>query len=269
MKFSVLMSLYDKESPIYYHECLESISNQTLKPDEVVIVYDGFINSELRKVTERFIDFLNIMIIEIENNVGLGQALNIGLTRCNFEVVLRMDSDDICFEDRFEKQIGFFLKNPDCDIVGGGIVEINTDTGSETTKILPLANDDIIKYAEIKNPINHMAVGFMKSKVISCGSYVHHLYMEDYNLWLRSIQSGLNIQNMPDLLVKARVGEGMLTRRRGFKYIKSEYILFKLKRTALKNNMLYDLFVFLFRSITRIVPLSLLRFLYKIDRRGK
>lgn len=46
--------------------------------------------------------------------------------------------------------------------------------------------------------------------------------MEDYNLWLRVIGNNYKVANLPDVLLYARVGNGMHARRKGFQYIKSE-----------------------------------------------
>ncbi|HCC66481.1 MAG TPA: amylovoran biosynthesis protein AmsE, partial [Moraxella sp.] len=96
MKFSVLMSLYDKENPEFLSECLASLVNQTRQADEVVLVFDGAINLALQKVVQDFKPQLPLTIIPLTKNVGLGQALNAGLNACQHDWVMRMDTDDIC-----------------------------------------------------------------------------------------------------------------------------------------------------------------------------
>jgi len=112
MNFSVLLSLYVKEKPQFLRECLESLKNQTLPATEIVMVYDGAITTELEEVVTQFITILPIKIIRLPQNVGLGKALNEGLKHCSYNWVFRMDSDDICLPNRFEKQVIFITQHP-------------------------------------------------------------------------------------------------------------------------------------------------------------
>lgn len=269
MNFSVLISLYNKESPNYYRQCLDSIVKQTLLPTEVIIIYDGFVNNELESVTNEYLNVLNIFVFKLEHNVGLGNALNYGLTKCKYDIILRMDTDDICYPNRFQVQTKFLDENKDVDVLGSAIVEFDDNSFSERRKILPIEYDDIKKFAAVKNPINHMSVAFRKNKILSCGGYIHHHFMEDYNLWLRCISSGLIIRNLPDILVRARVGDGMIKKRRGLKYVNSEIELFFLKNKTLKEGKLRNLSIFILRIIPRMVPIFILKFLYKLDRWSK
>ena len=223
MSFSVLMSLYYKESPSYYHACLESLFNQTLPASEVVIVYDGALSDELMCVTEQWIGRLPIKIVELSENVGLGEALNRGLKLCTNELVFRMDTDDVCIPRRFERQYAFMESNPDIALSSSWIAEFDTDPEApHAVRKVPCLHDDIVKYAKRRNPFNHMAVCFKKSCVESAGGYQkNHLY-EDYALWVRMILSGFKVGNLDEILVLARVGNGMEFRRGGMDYVISE-----------------------------------------------
>ncbi|WP_241297920.1 glycosyltransferase, partial [Enterobacter asburiae] len=127
MHFSVLMSLYDKEKPSYLEECFDSLANQTVKADEIVLVYDGPINEALCTVVDRWSMSLPIKIVALKKNVGLGQALNEGMKHCTYDYVMRMDTDDICQPTRFELQSVFMELNPDIDISGSCIREFIGD----------------------------------------------------------------------------------------------------------------------------------------------
>ena len=127
MTFTVLISLYNKENPQFLRECLESLKNQTLPATEIVMVYDGTITSELEEVVAQFITFLPIKIIRLPQNVGLGKALNEGLKHCSYNWVFRMDSDDICLPNRFEKQVAFITQHPNVVLLSGYIAEFKDD----------------------------------------------------------------------------------------------------------------------------------------------
>lgn len=263
--FSVLMSLYNKEKPKYLECCLKSLLNQQLMADEIIMVYDGYVNSELQEVVENYKARLNIKVVPIINNVGLGLALNEGLKHCRFDIVARMDTDDICHHDRFSKQIPLIIENKSISMVGSAITEFDEE-GNTRIKKLPTDYVEIKEFSKKKNPFNHMSVVFRKTAVDKIGGYNHHLYMEDYNLWLRMLAGGLHVINTNDNLLDVRVGKDMLQKRRGVKYLKSEYLLFKLKLKLKITSFLSGLVIFFMRSCARVVPVRVLAFLYNKDR---
>ena len=107
--FSVLMSLYMKEKPEYLDRCLESLFEQTIHANEIIIVLDGAISTELTATIEKWKTFLPLKILPLKENVGLGKALNLGLKICSNDIIIRMDTDDICLENRLETQYNFLL----------------------------------------------------------------------------------------------------------------------------------------------------------------
>src|SRR5690606_16724432 len=109
MKFSVLMSVYTKDDPGFLKEALSSIwDKQKLKPNEIVIIKDGVLNEILDNVIFEFSKNANTNIISLEENKGLGEALKIGLLNCKYNLIARMDADDVSVPERFLKQINFF-----------------------------------------------------------------------------------------------------------------------------------------------------------------
>src|SRR5688572_19926375 len=128
-QFSVLLPIYYKENPEYFTLALESLRNQTLPPTEVVIVKDGPLPKSLEGVIEEFADLLPLKVFALEKNLGLGNALDFGLRKCSHEHVARMDSDDICARNRFEKQAEIFLANPGLDILGSYLNEFVHEIG--------------------------------------------------------------------------------------------------------------------------------------------
>ena len=109
MKFSVLLSVYRKEQPAYLRQRLASIFNQTLTPDEVVLVKDGPLTDALDEVVEEYaLKFTTLKVVPWPENQGLGKALNEGLKYCSYDLVARMDTDDVAKPERFEKQIAAF-----------------------------------------------------------------------------------------------------------------------------------------------------------------
>jgi len=273
MKFSILMSLYSKENPNFFYECFLSIwDNQTIKPNEIVLVLDGPIGNELQECVHIWQNKIGqiLKIVSLEQNVGLGQALNQGLKYCSNEWVFRMDTDDICLSDRFEKQLKYIHDNVDVVLFSGQILEFDkTPFDSSVLKSVPVDYEEILKFAQKRSPFNHMTVAYKKSIIEKVGSYQHHLFMEDYNLWLRVIGAGYRVGNHSDILLYARVGNGMHARRKGLEYIKSEKQLLDLKKKLKLQSSMYANMLFLIRSAFRLLPSSLLEKTYNTFLRKK
>ena len=215
-KFSVLMSVYYKEEPSFLAKALESVFEQTLKPSEVILVEDGELTDELENVIQKFkTKYDELKIIKNKENKGLGHALNDGLNNCTYDIVFRMDTDDICKKNRFQVQMEYLNRHPEIDVLGSNIYEFKNDI-DEQMRIKKMPNGcNINKYILKRNPINHMTVCFRKKSVIECGGYVPLLYLEDYYLWIRMFNNNKKIENIDEELVYARIGNGF-EKRRGF-----------------------------------------------------
>lgn len=223
MTYSVLMSVYKNDNPKYLTDSIKSMLDQTIVTNDFVIVKDGELTKELDYVISEYrreYDFINV--IELPSNVGLGSALSIGLRECKNELVARMDADDYSFKTRIEKQLKFLEENPEVDLIGTQSYEFIDD---ENTPVqynkFPVEHDEIVKYAHARNPYSHPSVIFKKSKVIEAGNYQQVYLCEDYDLWIRMIQSGCKCANLDEYLFAVRVSKDFFKRRGGMKYVKS------------------------------------------------
>lgn len=223
-KISVLMSVYHKEQPEYLDAALRSVFDQTVPPAQVVLVKDGPLTAELDRVIERFErEYPQMTVVPLAKNVGLGNALNEGLNHCKYDLVARMDTDDICLEDRFEKQLKAFEADPSLSVVGGWIDEFESDPDVVVScRRPPESHRELRTFFQGKNPLNHMTVMFRKEAVKNVGNYQHFYLLEDYWLWGRLMANGAKFYNVPSCLVKVRGGASMTARRGGWKYFKSE-----------------------------------------------
>jgi glycosyltransferase involved in cell wall biosynthesis len=224
------MSIYIKEKPNYLRQSIDSMLNQTVIPDEIVIVKDGPLTEELEEVLKEYKDkypeLFNIVVSE--KNLGLGLALNLGLNNCANELVARMDTDDISLPERCEKQLELFQQDASLSLLGGNISEFIVDeTNIVARRIVPSCNEKIGEYLKSRCPFNHMTVMFKKSEVLKVGSYQDWFWNEDYYLWIRMFEAGCKFGNLSDILVNVRVGADMYKRRGGSKYFKSEAALQK------------------------------------------
>ena len=252
MKYSVLMSVYYKDKPHFLRLAMDSIFSQTLKTDDFVLVCDGPLDDELNKV---ILDMQNqhgevLNVIRLDTNVGLGNALNIGLQACKHDLVARMDSDDISRSTRCEKQVCAFKAMPDIGICSGVIEEFSISIDDvETYNVPPETHDQIINYAKKFNPFNHPCVMFKKSEVIAVGSYQDFYLLEDYYLWVRMLINGSEGYNIQEPLLWMRAGSEMYKRRAGWKYIVSQLKLFKF----MYLNGFSDLFSCIYSCTMRII----------------
>ena len=232
MNFSVLMSVYYKEKPEYLEECLTSLENQTVKASEWVIVQDGPIGEDLRKVIQKFKEKGNpIRDVILPENKGLGIALANGIIACSNDIIARMDTDDIARNDRFEKQISFLIDN-DLDICGSHVKEFENDKNNViATRIVPLSHTEIVSYQKKRSAFNHMTVMYKKNAVLKAGNYKHCPLMEDDMLWVDMIMSGSKCANIDDYLVFARTNSSMIARRGGLSY----YVKYKNARKMIRK----------------------------------
>lgn len=269
--FSVLMSVYAKENPVFFDEALKSVFEQTTKPSEVIIVEDGPLTDKLYGIIEKYkTTHKNIIkIYKKQSNQGLGLALRDGLLECKNKIVFRMDTDDVCVKHRFEKQLKI-LRDNEIDVVGSNIDEYDKDMRNKTgAREVPETDAEIKKRIKTRNPMNHMTVAYRKESVLKAGNYEEMTYFEDYYLWAKMAKNGFRFYNIQEPLVKVRGGKEMIGRRGGKSYIKHmvcfENKLLKMKMinqtTYLKN--------ILIRTICALMPNTIRSLIYKIILRKK
>ncbi len=214
------MSLYKKEHPEYLRLSLDSMINQTVKPDEIVLVEDGPLTDELYEVTKEYKSYLHIVVNKV--NLGLGLALNIGLQECRNELVARMDTDDISKPDRCEKQLKRFEERPDLSIVGSHIDEfVGTPDNIISQRVVPITSEDIYKYAKRRSAFNHPTVMYRKSAVIAEGGYSNLKRNQDVDLFGRMLFKGYKAENIDESLLWFRSSDELAERRKSWENTKS------------------------------------------------
>ncbi len=223
--FSVAMSVYKNDNPIFFDRALQSITeNQKVMPTEIVIIVDGPVDEKINAVIEKYSEkYGNLNVIRLDKNAGLGNALKLAIENAKYELIARMDSDDVSAPNRFEQQLSFFENNVDVDVVGGNITEfIGEESNIVGTRAVPLKNEEIRKYMKTRCAMNHVTVMYKKSSVQAAGGYLDWFCNEDYYLWIRMWLDGAVFANIGSNLVNVRVGEEMYQRRGGKKYYDSE-----------------------------------------------
>lgn len=231
-KFSICTSVYKNDKPEFVRVALDSmLVSQSVKPAEIVLVLDGPVPEGLQQLLHEYeAKYPNVMnVIRLEKNGGLGNALKLGVENVKFALCARMDSDDICLPDRFEKQLAYFEAHPECDIVGGQITEfIDRPDNIIGKREVPCDNEAIYQYMRSRCAFNHPTVMFKKKAVLDAGNYQDWFWNEDYYMWIRMMEQGCVFANLPDVLVNMRSGLDQYGRRGGKKYFDSEIGIKKL-----------------------------------------
>lgn len=260
--YSVLMSLYKKEHPGYLRLALDSMINQTVKPDEIILVEDGPLTDELYKVVEEYKDHLTIVINE--KNLGLGLALNEGLKACRNELVARMDTDDISKSDRFEKQLRRFEEKPELVIVGSYIDEfVDTPDNVISQRRVPTDSQSIYNYAKKRSAFNHPTVMYRRSAVLAEGGYNDLKRNQDVDLFGRMLFKGYKAENIDEALLWFRSSDELAVRRKSWENTKS-YIATIKKFWKMGYSSFFDFaMVAIAQTGVFIMPAKLQNWIYK------
>ena len=235
--FALLLTVYSGDRPDHVRAAFASaVSDQTRRPDQVVLVQDGPVPEELAKCLAelRATSPVDLVFVELESNQGLGLALDAGLAASRHDIVARMDADDISMPHRFEVQLP--LVEGGADLIGAGLLEFGSGLDDVLgSRIPPQRPSDIARYARLHDPFNHPTVVYRRSAVLAVGGYGDVPLMEDYWLFARMIANGARVANVPEPLVYYRVGEGAYERRGGRGLLRSEL---RLQRELLRHGFI-------------------------------
>jgi hypothetical protein len=223
-RLSLLLPVWERDRPDFLDAAFRStVLDQTRRPDHVVIVRDGPVPAQL---ADRIADLVAsspvaVDVVELDRNVGLGPALDIGLTACRHDVVARMDADDISLPQRLAVQMP--IVEAGADIVGSGLLEFGEGADDVVGRRIPPTDpDDIRARSRFADPFNHPTVVYRRARVQAVGGYGDFALMEDYLLWAKMIAAGAQVANVAEPLVLYRVGAGAYRRRGGLAQLRTE-----------------------------------------------
>lgn len=220
--FSVLMSVYAGEKAGFLRAALESLQRQTEAPAEIVLVEDGPLGTDTREVINGFRSRLNLVSAPLIKGVGLGSALNHGLKIASQPWIMRFDTDDVCIDDRVRLQREY-VESGNAELFGGQIEEFEHEPSRPVRKrVVPCSHSEIISFMARRNPFNHMTVCYPREAILKVGGYPDCKHVEDYVLWARLARLGVRMANLPQVLVRARIGNGLIRRRGGLTYVRAE-----------------------------------------------
>lgn len=262
---SVVMSVYKNDDIAFFEEAVESILDQSYLPIEIIIVVDGAVSEEINKLLVSYENEKLFRIIRLLENKGLANALNVGIAEAKGNYIARMDSDDICFEDRFKKQIDFIVKE-NLDIVGGQIIEFGKNIEDVVSfRKVPLEHSKMINFMKTRSPFSHPTILFRREVFFDLDGYDVSIFPEDYDFFIRAYLKGFKFGNIDENVLWFRLGEDRskaIKRRWGISYAKKEM---KLYRNFLKLGFYnYQDFikVVCIKIPLRILPFSIYKFIY-------
>ena len=260
--YQFLGSAYYKTTSKELSVALDSINAQILKPLGTILVLDGEVKKDTEEIINRYKLIMDLQIVRLQKNHGLGIALREGLKYCSAKYILRFDTDDYNIPSRSFKQIQFIEKGG-FDIISSWIYEFsnNFDIPKRLRKV-PLEEGNIKKTIYRRNPFNHPAICFKRKSILRLeGGYRNYPYYEDYDLWIRAVFSDLKLANMKELLVGMNASN-QLESRSGYKIILYESKLINTFKQFSNFAMCKFLIYFSIRTIIRLMPLKLLEIFY-------
>lgn len=211
-KISVVMAVYKNDKAPWVRESIDSIMAQTLKADEIIVVVDGPIPTDIEDVLSSYSD--SIKVIRVKDNTGLWNALNVGIAAARNELIARMDSDDIALPDRLALQVEEFRKDRTLSLVGGQVSEFYQDASSIIgQRSVPQEHVDIVKFSKRRSPFNHPTVMYDKTAILAVGGYRQLRRSEDYDLWMRLLDAGYKTRNLSSSVLLFRVDNNGIARR--------------------------------------------------------
>ena len=264
LKYSVLMTVYTKDNPDYFALSLDSMINQTCKPDEIVIVKDGPIRKQLQDIIDsRKNRQVKIIQLQLPVNKGLGLALNEGIKICKNELIARMDADDYSMPNRCELQLKMFEKYPDLDIIGCPVDEFVDDIDNVVgCRNVPYTNDEIYAFAKKRDPFNHPTVMYKKSVVLKAGMYSDYRKNQDTDLWIKMLSNGAQCMNLKEHVFRFRFDSDTYRKRKSWVNTK---ILLEIRYKAWQSgfNTFFDFLLVATSQIgVYILPVWFQRWLY-------
>ncbi|MCF6129916.1 glycosyltransferase [Flavobacterium sp. AS60] len=195
-QLSVLLPVYNCEN--YIKDCIDSVLNQTFSDFELLIIDDKSTDSTV-KIIQQFKDD-RIKLTVKEKNSGYTNSLNWGIDQAKGKYIARMDGDDICMLNRFERQFNFLESNPDVILCGTSIQLI----GATVEHRQPPTHEEIIVKLCFETCFFHPTIMGPKQTFVENKYDSSFEPAEDYELWTRLASKG-KLANISEILLEYRV----------------------------------------------------------------
>ena len=258
--FSLIMSVYNGTNPYLLSESLKSLLYQRYIPEEILIMFDGPLNSRISFLLNSFIykNQYNLKIRKFTNkkNLGIVKSYNYLINHVNNKLIAIHDSDDCSHYQRFYYQYNFLDINKSYSVVGSNVYENFINEFKKKTKKMPISNSSIKKRCKYSNPMNHPTIMFRKKDLIKF-KYKNFYRMEDYYLWIRMIKKNKLFSNSNKNLELLKIVNNFFKRRGGVKILFYEFKIQKKLYLAKFNSLILSVFLIFLKCIYHITPFFL------------
>jgi glycosyltransferase involved in cell wall biosynthesis len=264
----VLMAVHPSDDANHFALSLDSMIPFINDINATILVADGALTASHREIVFKRIETLKIKLVEIPVSGGLGNALNVGAKVATSEFLLRMDADDICRGNRLSRLKQELIFRPEIDVMSSYIAEFE-HSAKDTVFVrkVPLKHDDILRSMRWQSPMNHMACIIRRSAVLAVGGYEGGRgFPEDWWMWVKMACAGYHFANIPEILIDARIGNGFITRRRGWKMFRQDVKLICKMRDCEFITIYGGILLLLLKLTQRFIPILMLTFAYRYIR---
>ena len=220
-KVSVLMGIYNCAETL--PQAVAAIQNQTYSNWELILCDDGS-KDDTYEVAQRLAAADNrLILLHNANNLGLNQTLNNCLAVATGDYIARMDGDDDCLPDRFEKQVALLEAHPEFQITSSPMIlfDENGEWGQTALPEFPTPANVVEG-----SPISHAPSMLRKECIDAVGGYTvdkRMLRVEDVNLWIKLYASGYRCCNIQQPLYRMRNDQSAFKRRKYIYRVNSTY----------------------------------------------
>lgn len=266
MTISVLMSVYKNEKSDRLDRCFRSIwDDQTLKPDQIILVEDGPLTEELHQVINKWKTTLQdkFDLLVNEENLGLTKSLNKGLDVVRTDLIARMDTDDQSTPLRFEVQEKFMREHPDIDVLGGAYNVITAEGVIQYTKYFKHSHEEMMRQLCWRCPFAHPTVMMRASLFLDKGLKYDERFRnsQDIALWVDAAVAGCKFANTDDIVLNFTEDDDVY-KRRGKVRAKNEYKSFSIAAKSLHGKYSWRRILPVIRYCFRRMPVKSINYIY-------
>ncbi|MDB2124231.1 MULTISPECIES: glycosyltransferase [Clostridium] len=266
--YSVLMSIYKKTTVQELCSSIDSILNQTVFPEQFVIVCDGTLEENVEKELGSYVEQYKKLftVVRLDKNQGLANALNQGILVCRNELIARMDSDDISLPRRCELQLNAFDDDSNLALLGTATYDFNDkpEISEKSYCSYPTEYEEIKKVIRRNDPFAHPTIMYKKDVVCNCGMYDPSLRRrQDYDLFSKMINKGYIAKNLKEGLLLYKFDDSNFSRIRSWESCKSRINVQKRIYERGECSLNDFMYIYIAMLITRIIPTPIYKAIYK------
>ncbi len=208
VRISVVMAV--RHCTAYLQEALMSVLGQTFPDFEVLVLDDGS-TDETPDMAEEMAARDDRIRVCRQDRHSMAETLNRGIAMARGELLARMDGDDVCLPERFERQLRHLQANRDVALVGTQTIRIDESGTPTGTTRLPLTAHHIRQQLMRRNAIAHPSAMMRREAVLAVKGYrTQFSAAQDIDLWLR-LAERYDLNNLPGAWMKYRIHQVQTT----------------------------------------------------------